>query len=282
MVRIVVGIEEDEHLWCVPPSTWQTRVFEIVRGLLGNEVESEDFKAAFLQALLRGPPVFARIPDEFETEQGKAIRAKGGVPVHRVRQAIYGLKRAGQDWQYHASSKFEARGFQSLRHLCDGSPSQFVRPIQNGSNKDWKNAKRIGESDVPAPLKVTVSYQRAEQPVVNATIEINDGTEPASQVLGDDVNDLSTRLQDVSLTEPKGTPKVVSKDMPKVLPKTPAPDRACKVIVWDRKMRVRRNCSKPVRTEEGLCRLHHNLKYGKIGDDIASVSDAESNGVSEF
>ena len=126
---VMTGIGEDDHLWCVPPSLWQTRVFEICQGLLGNSMESEDFKAAYLQALLRGPPVYARVPVEMESESGLAILRNGGIPVHRVRKAIYGLKRAGQDWMHHANEKLEKRGFKSLRTICDGSPSQFVRVV---------------------------------------------------------------------------------------------------------------------------------------------------------
>ena len=126
---VVAGIGEDEHLWCVPPSLWQTRVFEICQGLLGNDMQSEDFKAAYLQAFLRGPPVYARIPIEMESESGFAILRSGGIPVHRVYKAIYGLKRAGQDWMFHANERLEKKGFVSLRSICDGSPSQFVRKV---------------------------------------------------------------------------------------------------------------------------------------------------------
>ena len=64
-----------------------------------------------------------------ESESGLAILRNGGIPVHRVRKAIYGLKRAGQDWMHHANEKLEKRGFKSLRTICDGSPSQFVRVV---------------------------------------------------------------------------------------------------------------------------------------------------------
>ena len=278
---IVAGIETDEHLWCMPPSTWQTRVFEVCQHLLGNELESEDFKAAFLQALLRGPPVYARVPIEFETEQGKEIISKGGVPVHRVRQAIYGLKRAGQDWQYHASSKFEARGFTSLRHLCDGSPSQFMRPVtvRPRSEGERKTAGLTLESGgghnagsgngcFPRSVKITVKYETAKDPEVSATVEINDDVH---QQFDPAVEDLSNRLEHTSI----GTPKAQIIPRSSSVPKTPAlpnsvhaapkaiPEILCSKIVWDKELKRYRNCKHLATSAEGLCTLHYNLKYGE-------------------
>ena len=66
---------------------------------------------------------------EMISERRFEILGNGGVPVHRLRKAIYGLKRAGQDWMFNANEELEKRGFRSFRSICDGSLSQFVRKV---------------------------------------------------------------------------------------------------------------------------------------------------------
>ena len=75
----------------------------------------------------RGPPLYVRLPVEFETEAGRELLAKGGIPVHRVRKAAYGLPRAGADYWTGVDKDLQSFGWTSMRSRADGSPSQYYR-----------------------------------------------------------------------------------------------------------------------------------------------------------
>ena len=303
---ITDGIDLDETLWCVPPSTWQTRVFRTCQALLGNEVESEDFKAAFLQAMLRGPPVYAKIPDEFETADGIEIKKKGGYPVHRVRKAIYGLKRAGQDWSHHASEKFTERKWKSLRELCDGSPSQFVRVVSeplakhapesvpkvasvrsktagelatDGTSREaGSGGRNAGTGNGCNPVKVTVKSRPSNDQEVTVVVEIDNQAD----------DDLANQMQNLDLqarpkpAAPPAAAKAKAKATPKAAPKIAAapqqviPVQKCSKIVWAKREGIWRNCKwDAANNPDGLCNLHYRLKYGERGHEADSDSQFE-------
>ena len=88
---------------------------------------SNDWRSAYLTAKLGGEDVHCRLPIEIETEAGLEIKRKGGIPVHKVKKAVYGLQRAGQDYAAHASSELGSIGFRSARDLIQQSPSQYLR-----------------------------------------------------------------------------------------------------------------------------------------------------------
>jgi hypothetical protein len=92
--------------------------------LLGLKIEMEDFKGAYLTAVLQGPPVFAHVPVEARSEKEKKMLR----PVHRVRKAIYGMKRSGHDFDAHARDQLAKMGWKSLREL-DAEPSLYVREV---------------------------------------------------------------------------------------------------------------------------------------------------------
>ena len=110
-----------------PPTVCQTRVFQVCELAKGHTLTFEDLKGAYLQKDYRGPPLFVRLPFEFETGEGKAMLAKGGIPVRRVRKAAYGLPRAGADYWAGVDKDLQSFGWKSMRSLADGSPSQYYR-----------------------------------------------------------------------------------------------------------------------------------------------------------
>ena len=301
--KITTGIDLDETLWCVPPSTWQTRVFEVCQALLGNSLESDDFKAAFLQAMLRGPPTYARLPEQFETEDGLEIKRRGGIPVHHVRKAIYGLKRAGQDWTFHASQKFTARGWQSLRSLCDGSPSQFVRVTERitgnrvategeiadaGKSKSSGNGRNAGSGNGCNPIKVTVKTWPSDAQNVKVVVEVYKGAAD-DEVLANQAHNLSVQVKcDQAMLVPSVpslpplNPDMISDAAPQVQADlerlASVPEEKCTKVIWAKKENRWRPCKhNRGDNSEGLCTLHYNLKYGKAGEaEESEFEDAAS------
>ena len=88
---------------------------------------TSDWKCAYLTAKLGGRKTWSKLPKEIETDEGKQIAERGGVPVHPVNSAVYGLARAGQDYSRHASTELAELGFMSARELIEQSPSQYFR-----------------------------------------------------------------------------------------------------------------------------------------------------------
>ena len=97
-------------------------MFEDASALNGFETSIDDFRAAYLHEPYLGPPLFCTLPKEFEASVSLAD------PVHKVRKAIYGLRRAGNDYDFGARNKFERLGFEDLRKSC-GHSSIAVRAL---------------------------------------------------------------------------------------------------------------------------------------------------------
>ena len=79
---------------------------EIIRFVVWWSCMSPDFvlwqsdvRHAYLQATLRGPPVYIILPPQVRPSAWSQFR----LPVLRLRRAIYGLKRSGFDWMDHAT-----------------------------------------------------------------------------------------------------------------------------------------------------------------------------------
>jgi hypothetical protein len=66
-----------------------------------------DVRHAYLQASLKGPPVYLVLP----THVRPASWSNMHLPVLRLRRAIYGLKRSGFDWMEHASRVLRHHGW---------------------------------------------------------------------------------------------------------------------------------------------------------------------------
>ena len=74
-----------------------------------------DVRHAYLQALLRGPPVYIVLPKRVWPQSWSGMYA----PALRLRKAIYGLKRSGCDWMDHATQVLEKRGWRRLEDFAD-------------------------------------------------------------------------------------------------------------------------------------------------------------------
>ena len=74
-----------------------------------------DVRHAYLQAVLRGPPVYIVLPRRVWPTSWSGMRA----PAVRLRKAIYGLKRSGFDWMQHATQVLERRGWRRIVDLAD-------------------------------------------------------------------------------------------------------------------------------------------------------------------
>ena len=74
-----------------------------------------DVRHAYLQAWLRGPPVYIVLPKRVWPDTWSKFHA----PAVRLRKAIYGLKRSGFDWMDHATQVLERRGWRRLVDLAD-------------------------------------------------------------------------------------------------------------------------------------------------------------------
>ena len=74
-----------------------------------------DVRHAYLQALLRGPPVYIVLPKRVWPQSWSGMYA----PALRLRKAIYGLKRSGFDWMDHATQVLEKRGWRRLKDFAD-------------------------------------------------------------------------------------------------------------------------------------------------------------------
>ena len=119
------GSEEGETaLWSAPPPLSAVRVFVTASALVGHYITAEDFKGAYLTAELKGPVVFAHLPEQARSEAEKLMRR----PVRRVHKAVYGMKRSGHDFDAHARNVFAELGWESLRSR-DSEPSLYTRAL---------------------------------------------------------------------------------------------------------------------------------------------------------
>ena len=136
---VVTGIDIDEILYCMPPTLWQSRLFRALETIKGHLLGTSDWHCAYLTARLGGRKTWSRLPIEVESEEGNRIREAGGIPVHEVSAAVYGLQRAGQDYSKHSSIQLGDIGFRSARDLIQQSPSQYFRAYRASTGETVKD-----------------------------------------------------------------------------------------------------------------------------------------------
>jgi len=117
------GVTEEECLWSACPSYEVIRLVMAIATIIGKEFVIVDWPAAYLGAQLKGPKVWGRLPKEAWPEHW---HGKYKDPVVPVCGAVYGLVRAGHDYNAKADRVYEERGWESTRHK-DGDPCVFVR-----------------------------------------------------------------------------------------------------------------------------------------------------------
>ena len=115
-------IEKGEVLFTSPPSLRDVRLFEFCAIMKGHMLSTDDWRGAYLQTELRNKHVHVNLPRDVQTEQELAMR----MPVHLVLKSIYGIERAGHDFDHSATEALEALNWRSLRRF-DSIPGFYVR-----------------------------------------------------------------------------------------------------------------------------------------------------------
>ena len=125
--ELTTGIAKEENLYLVPPSPKEWRLFRLAVALTGGVISTNDFLRAYLQTDLNAKlEIYAELPEVMQGEEDKNIKANGGRPVRRVKKAIYGLPRAGQDYCADVTARLKSLQYQNLRDL-ESTAGQFVR-----------------------------------------------------------------------------------------------------------------------------------------------------------
>ena len=75
-----------------------------------HTVETRDVEQAYLQAEMRGPPVYIMLPEELWTEE----MCNMDCPVFPLHKALYGHKHSGVFWQEHCHEQATNAGFVPL------------------------------------------------------------------------------------------------------------------------------------------------------------------------
>ena len=135
--KLVDGILEGETLWSAPPSLVAIKIFILCCVLNNFVISINDARAAYLGAQLQGPPVYFVLPKELQEKCPNCKKFR--FPVHRARKAVYGMPRAGHDYDNHARVCTEDLNWTSLR-AWDSEPAVSVRKM---------NGERVEVPDVP-------------------------------------------------------------------------------------------------------------------------------------
>ena len=131
-------IEIGEILYTCPPLLAEVRLFLFCALLQGHVVSCDDWRGAYLQEEIGGEEIYICLPKEFQDEDEKKMKC----PVRRVRKALYGLQRAGHDFNLGSMSKLESLGWRSARHF-DCCPSVFVRNLDGTAVKVLSTEEKI-------------------------------------------------------------------------------------------------------------------------------------------
>ncbi len=117
------GIGEEEMLWSATPTFDSIRLTVTVESGHGKEKKIVDWPAAYLQRKLKGPPVFGILPREAWPKEweGKFVN-----PLVPIEGAVYGLKRAGHDYNAQADDEYHKLGWISCRAF-DADPCVYIR-----------------------------------------------------------------------------------------------------------------------------------------------------------
>jgi len=126
------GIGEEELLWSATPSFDSIRLVVTVTTGHGKEKKIVDWPAAYLQRKLRGPPVYGILPREAWPPEweGKYVN-----PLVPIEGAVYGLKRAGHDFNAQADEEYHKLGWDSCRKY-DADPCVYVRDSARANAPD--------------------------------------------------------------------------------------------------------------------------------------------------
>ena len=102
----VLGLEHPQYgihhvMHCEPPKMMMMMMTTTTTMMMMMDflLLQSDVRHAYLQALLRGPPVYIVLPKCVWPQSWSGMYA----PALRLRKAIYGLKRSGFDWMDHAT-----------------------------------------------------------------------------------------------------------------------------------------------------------------------------------
>ena len=126
------GIGEEELLWSATPSFDSIRLVVTIETGHGKEKKIIDWPAAYLQRKLRGPPVLGILPREAWPPEweGKYVN-----PLVPIEGAVYGLKRAGHDYNAQADDEYHKLGWESCRKY-DADPCVYVRDSARANAPD--------------------------------------------------------------------------------------------------------------------------------------------------
>ena len=98
------------------------RLFILCQTLMKNVLSTDDWRGAYLQTDLRSDKVHIILPKDVQSDREKAMK----MPVRQVLKSIYGLERAGHDFDHSASQCLEQLKWRSLRRW-DSIPALYIR-----------------------------------------------------------------------------------------------------------------------------------------------------------
>lgn len=114
-VRDAFGrVAEEEDLFGCPISMSCSRFIDGFALLKNGCVETADVDGAYLQAKLNGSPKFLFLPREMWLEDWHEKYKNPAVPIDK---ALYGVPRAGFDWQDHAAQQLEENGWTRFKDV---------------------------------------------------------------------------------------------------------------------------------------------------------------------
>ena len=96
--ELVLGAPD--HLYGKPVDLCLARTIMAAATLRGWGIDAGDIEGAYLNAELRGPPIYMRLPrnlwESIKAPRDKLASLKD--PCVRLKKALYGLPRSGFDW----------------------------------------------------------------------------------------------------------------------------------------------------------------------------------------
>eukprot|EP00923_Selenidium_pygospionis_P049863 GHVN01085949.1.p2 GENE.GHVN01085949.1~~GHVN01085949.1.p2 ORF type:complete len:139 (+),score=6.52 GHVN01085949.1:554-970(+) len=109
-VRDTYGKVELDNPWTLPSSLNAVRMLIAVAATNNWRVDQCDVTSAYLQAPINEDEIYAKLPDEAYV---LGINKKGIKDlVHKIKKALYGLKRSGGDWRIHLEHELINNGFE--------------------------------------------------------------------------------------------------------------------------------------------------------------------------
>lgn len=161
----------DEGFAPAPVSLEACRALIVTATIKRHDVEVADLTTAYVQAELHGPVTYIRTPKE---ARPKEWGDKFHDPVQRLNRALYGLKRAGGDWDRHSADELEDIGwialedverrlfFKANKAMGAYIDDLIVSAAPGTLAEEWRQIGRIFEVKEIKPLDkfVGISYNR--------------------------------------------------------------------------------------------------------------------------